>query len=294
LNGVIVIDKPTDWTSHDVVAKFRGIAKTRSVGHLGTLDPIATGVLPLIIGNATRLARFFTKATKAYDATIRFGFSTDTYDRAGTATSPESSPPTLEAIRNALPRFLGPIRQIPPQYSAKKVGGVAAYASARKNIVVEIKPIDVEIFELRIDTYNAPDLKLHVRSSGGTYIRSLAHDLGQQLGCGAHLHELRRVLSGDFHIEQSHTIPDLQQLAGENRLAEALLPASDLLPEFPSVFVDAETEGYIRQGRDFHVSPFRQLPGSQFVKAMTGQNDLLAIGEATMPNVYHPVLVLVN
>jgi tRNA pseudouridine55 synthase len=294
VHGVIIIDKPSGWTSHDVVAKFRGIAKTKSVGHLGTLDPIATGVLPLIIGNATRLARFFTKATKAYDATIRFGFSTDTYDRAGSATSPVVAPPTLASIEAALPNFRGPIEQMPPQYSAKKVGGVAAYASARKNITVELQPIQIEVFELRLDGYNAPDLKVHVRCSSGTYIRSLAHDLGKILGSGAHLQELRRTVSGDFTIEQSHELPDLQQLSNENRLQEALLPASELLPEFPAVFVDAETEGFIRQGRDFHVSPFRQSPEAQFVKAMTRDNQLLAIGEATIPHMYHPVLVLVN
>jgi tRNA pseudouridine55 synthase len=294
VNGVVVVDKPTDWTSHDVVAKFRGIARTRSVGHLGTLDPIATGVLPLIIGNATRLARFFTKATKAYDATIRFGFATDTYDRAGAPTSPAAAAPSLEAIQEVLPQFLGPIEQMPPQYSAKKVGGIAAYASSRRNVAVELQPIHIEIFELRVDAYNAPDLQLHVRCSSGTYIRSLAHDLGNLLGSGAHLQELRRTISGDFTIAQAHALPDLQQLSNENRLQEALLPAADLLPDFPQVFVDVETEGYIRQGRDFHVTPFRQHPEAQFVKVMTRDNQLLAIGEATIPNMYHPLLVLVN
>lgn len=293
MNGVIIVDKPEGWTSHDVVAKCRGIAKTRSVGHLGTLDPIATGVLPLIVGNATRLARFFTKATKTYEATIRFGFATDTYDRAGSPVSAEMPSPEEDEILRALPQFRGPIRQIPPQYSAKKVDGVAAYASARKNIAVELKPIDVEIFELRFVSYMAPDLHVVVSCSGGTYIRTLAHDLGQVLGCGAHLQELRRTVSGDFRIEQAHTIPELQVLSDEGRLAEALLPAGTLLPEFPPVYVDAETEGYIRQGRDFHVSPFRQQPGTTYVKAMTGEDKLLAIGEATMPNVYHPILVLV-
>lgn len=294
MHGVIIVDKPSGWTSHDVVAKFRGIAKTKSVGHLGTLDPIATGVLPLIIGNATRLARFFTKATKAYDATIRFGFSTDTYDRAGSATSLVMAAPSLAAIEAAVHKFRGPIEQMPPQYSAKKVGGVAAYANARKNITVELQPIQVEVFELRLDRYDAPDLKVHVRCSSGTYIRSLAHDLGNLLGSGAHLQELRRTVSGDFLIEQSHELPELQQFSNENRLQEALLPASELLPDFPPVFVDAETEGFIRQGRDFHVSPFRQRPEAQFVKVMTRDNQLLAIGEATIPHMYHPVLVLVN
>lgn len=292
MNGVIVIDKPTGWTSHDVVAKFRGIGKARSVGHLGTLDPIATGVLPLIVGNATRLARFYTKADKAYQATIRFGIETDTYDRAGKIVSEGGRAPDLSEMEAALRRFIGPIEQMPPQFSAKKVAGKAAYESARRNIPVDLKPVQIEIFELRMESYEAPDLVLHVRCSGGTYLRSLAHDLGAELGCGAHVHELRRLASGEFRIAQARTLDELQALAEEGRVAEALLPASEMLPDFPSVFVDSLTAGQIRQGRDFHASPFRQNRDAQFVKAIEGRDTLLAIGEATMPNVYHPVVVL--
>ncbi len=291
------MDKPTEWTSHDVVAKFRGMAKTRSVGHLGTLDPIATGVLPLIVGNVTRLARFYTKADKTYEAVVRFGFSTDTYDRAGKATSDVMEAPGIEAIENVLRGFIGPQKQMPPQYSAKKVAGRAAYESARRNIVVELTPVDIEIFELRIDGYCKPDLQLTVRCSGGTYVRSIAHDLGAVLGCGAHLQELRRMRSGDFGIEQARTLDELQRMAGEGRLDDAALAAGELLPEFPAVWVDAVTAGQIRQGRDFHVSPFRERRGSQFVKAMEGvegKATLLAVGEMAMPNVYHPVVVLVQ
>jgi tRNA pseudouridine55 synthase len=297
VNGIVVVDKPTEWTSHDVVAKFRGMAKTKSVGHLGTLDPIATGVLPLIVGNVTRLARFYTRADKTYEAVVRFGFSTDTYDRAGKATSEPAEAPGIEAIETALRGFVGPQKQMPPQYSAKKVAGRAAYESARRNIAVELTPVDIEIFELRMDGYSAPDLRLTVKCSGGTYVRSIAHDLGAALGCGAHLQELRRTRSGDFGIEQSRTIDELQNLLLAGQLAEAFLPASHLLPEFPAIWVDAVTAGQIRQGRDFHVSPFRERRGTQFVKAMEGPEDkpsLLAVGEATMPNVYHPVVVLVN
>ncbi len=206
-----MVDKPTDWTSHDVVAKFRGMAKTRSVGHLGTLDPIATGVLPLIVGNVTRLARFYTKADKTYEAVVRFGFATDTYDRAGKAVGPVSDVlPQFSAIEAALSQLVGPQAQMPPQYSAKKVGGRAAYESARRGIEVELKPVEIEIFELRVEGYEAPDLRLVVRCSGGTYVRSIAHDLGAALGCGAHLQELRRTQSGDFQIEQARTLDELQ------------------------------------------------------------------------------------
>ncbi len=293
-----MVDKPTDWTSHDVVAKFRGMSKTRSVGHLGTLDPIATGVLPLIVGNVTRLARFYTNANKTYEAVVRFGFATDTFDRAGKAVGNLSTtPPSLAMIETALKGFIGVQSQIPPQYSAKKVGGRAAYESARRGIEVELKPVDIEIKELQIVGYEEPDLRVTVKCSGGTYVRSIAHDLGFALGCGAHLQELRRTRSGDFGIEQARTMEDLQRLAAEDRLNEALLPPRELLPEFPAVWVDSLTAGQIRQGRDFHVSPFRDWRGVPFVKAMEGaggQEKLLAVGEAAMPNMYHPVVVLVN
>jgi tRNA pseudouridine55 synthase len=293
-----VVDKPSDWTSHDVVAKFRGMAKTKSVGHLGTLDPIATGVLPLIVGNVTRLARFYTKADKTYEAVVRFGFATDTYDRAGKVLG-EVSPelPDLDAIELVLREMVGPQAQKPPQFSAKKVAGRAAYESARRGIEVELKPVAIEIFELRVEGYEAPDLRLVVKCSGGTYVRSIAHDLGVALGCGAHLQELRRTQSGDFAIGQSRTLEELQGLVAEGRLAEAFLPSGELLPEFPAVWVDALTAGQIRQGRDFHVSPFRDWRGVQFVRAMegsSGDEKLLAVGEASMPNMYHPVVVLVN
>jgi tRNA pseudouridine55 synthase len=268
------------------------------VGHLGTLDPIATGVLPLIVGNVTRLARFYTKADKTYQAVVRFGFATDTYDRAGKAVGDISAAsPELASIENALRGFIGPQAQMPPQYSAKKVGGRAAYESARRGIEVELKPVDIEIYELRVDGYCAPDLQLTIRCSGGTYVRSIAHDLGASLGCGAHLQELRRTRSGDFAIEQARTLDELRMLTAEDKLADAFLLAADLLPEFPTVWVDPVTARQIRQGRDFHVPPFRDWCGVQFVKAMecAGADErLLAVGEATMPNVYHPVVVLVN
>jgi len=192
---------------------------------------------------------------------------------------------------------VGPQKQMPPQYSAKKVGGRAAYESARRNIAVELTPVEIEIYELRVEGYGAPDLRLTVRCSGGTYVRSIAYDLGLVLGCGAHLQELRRIRSGDFAIEQARPLEELQRMAREGRLDEACLAAGDLLPEFPAVWVDAETAGQIRQGRNFHVSPFRERRDAQFVKAMEGVDGkatLLAVGEAAMPNVYHPIVVLVH
>ena len=292
MDGVIIVDKLEGWTSHDVVGKFRGIAHTRKVGHLGTLDPIATGVLPLIVGQATRLARFYTKAEKTYEATVRFGFATDTYDRSGTPLGPESGVSlTIDQIEHAMERFRGAILQMPPQFSAKKVGGVAAYKSARKNVPVELEPVEVEIYELTLLAWNSPHLRMLVRCSGGTYVRSLAHDLGQTLGCGAHLHELRRLASGEFRIEQARTLAQLAALAEENGLEEALMPMTEMLPQFPLVQVDAVTSRQVLQGRDFHASPFRAGANSRYVKAISPNGELLAIGQAILPNVYHPLIV---
>jgi tRNA pseudouridine55 synthase len=292
MDGVIVVDKAEGWTSHDVVGKFRGIARTRKVGHLGTLDPIATGVLPLIVGQGTRLARFYTKADKTYEAVVRFGFATDTYDRSGTATS-QSLPVSLtrEAIDAALDAFRGAILQTPPQYSAKKVAGVAAYKSARKNIAVELAPVEVEIHELKILDFAGGDLRVLVKCSGGTYVRSIAHDLGHALGCGAHLQELRRLESGEFTLARARTLAELQTLADEDRLSEALIPISEMLPQFPCMFVDELTAGQIRQGRDFHGSPFTSV-GAGHVKAFANDGNLIAIGQAILPHLYHPVVVL--
>ncbi len=293
MNGVIVVDKPEGWTSHDAVNKIRRIAATRRVGHLGTLDPMATGVLPLVIGAATRLAQFYTRNDKVYDAVIRFGYSTDTYDREGAPTSPVTEPEIArERLEPLLDRFRGPIRQTPPPISAKKIGGTPAYRLARKNVAVELKPIDVTIHSLELLECGGAEARIVVHCSAGTYLRALAHDLGAMLGCGAFLKTLKRTRSGEFVIEKARTIEQLETLANEERLIEAFIPAADLLPEFPSEFVDPTTAGFIRQGRDFRVSPFRVRPGSRFVKAIGDNGQLIAIGEAKLPNLYHPMLVL--
>jgi tRNA pseudouridine55 synthase len=294
LDGIIVVDKPQGWTSHDVVNKMRRLANTKRVGHLGTLDPIATGVLPLVIGRATRLAQFYAKRDKVYEATIRFGFSTDTYDRAGVATSDIAAPPPLdaEAIEPYLQRFRGKLMQTPPPVSAKKVAGQPAYKLARKNIEVELAPVEVQVYELTLLGIDGPDVRVRAYCSAGTYLRAIAHELGRDVGCGAHLYELRRTESGDFSLDRAHTLEALQELASSSRLAEALIPAAQLLPEFPSEYVDAITEGHIRQGRDFPVSPFRVKKGAHYVKALSHAGDLVAIGEIRTPNLYHPIVVL--
>jgi tRNA pseudouridine55 synthase len=292
LDGVIVVDKPEGWTSHDVVGKFRGIGRTKRVGHLGTLDPFATGVLPLVIGRATRLARFYTRTDKIYEGTIRFGYSTRTYDRTGDQVG-EATDPHIDAVEleQHLDKFRGEILQTPPPVSAKKVGGVRAYELARKDLEVVLEPVRIHMYELVLLELSGAYAKVRAHCSGGTYMRSVAHDLGQSLGCGAHLHELRRTASGEFELDQARTIPQLQSLAGEERLIDALVPAAKMLPGFPSVYADERVTTQIRQGRNFPASPFRSQPASRFVKAVSRDGDLVAIGEAVLPNLYHPVVV---
>jgi tRNA pseudouridine55 synthase len=293
LDGAIVVDKPEGWTSHDVVGKVRRIAKTKRVGHLGTLDPIATGVLPLVIGKATRLAQFYTRSDKIYEGIVRFGWATDTYDRAGEPTTePREAAVDANQLEALLESFRGEILQTPPPVSAKKVGGKRAYELARQSMPQDLQPVPVQIYELTALAVRGPRMRLRVHCSGGTYIRSIAHDLGQRLGCGAHIEELRRLASGEFEIAQARTIEQLESLADDDRLFDALLPAAQMLPEFPSVFVDEVTEAHIRHGRNFPASPFRSPSASRRVKAVTRQGEVVAIGEAILPNLYHPVVVL--
>jgi tRNA pseudouridine55 synthase len=289
----MIVDKPRDWTSHDVVNKMRRFAGTRRVGHLGTLDPSATGVLPLVIGRATRLAQFYTRNDKIYEGTIHFGQSTDSYDAEGEPTSPEVAV-TLEhdSLDALLESFRGELMQTPPPVSAKKIGGRPAYELVRKNRPVELKPVAVNIYELTTLHIEGCEARVRVHCSSGTYLRSIAHDAGQKMGCGAYLKDLRRIASGDFKIEQARTLAEFETLSAEGRMPEALVPAAELLPEFPTEKVDAITAGQIRNGRDFRVSPFHAPKGSRFVKALNAQGELIAIGEAKLPHVYHPVLVL--
>jgi tRNA pseudouridine55 synthase len=293
LDGAIVIDKPEGWTSHDVVGKARRIVGMKKIGHLGTLDPIATGVLPLVLGRATRLAQFYTRSDKIYEGVIRFGWSTVSYDRASERTSEKTEPQLDRAtLEQALERFRGEFMQTPPPVSAKKVEGRRAYQLTRESVAVELAPVPVEVFELTLLDLTGPLARVRAHCSGGTYLRSIAHDLGQLLGCGAHLENLRRLASGEFEIAQARTIPQLESLAAGERLIDALVPAAQMLPGMAAVFVDDLTAGQIRNGRNFPASPFRSQPASRYVKAVTRNGDLVAIGEAVLPNLYHPVVVL--
>ena len=293
MDGVIVVDKPREWTSHDVVNRMRRLAGTRKVGHLGTLDPAATGVLPLVIGRATRLAQFYTRNDKIYEGVIHFGFSTDSYDADGTPSSPEVRvAPERGELDAILEQFRGDFLQTPPPVSAKKIAGKPAYVLARKQQPVDLKAVEVHVYSLEILRLEGCEAAVRVHCSAGTYLRSIAHEAGQALGCGAFLKALRRTASGDFKIEAARTLEELAELAAAERIADALIPASQLLPEFPLETVDTITAGQIRNGRDFRVSPFQVRKGARYVKAVDPQGELIAIGEARLPHLYHPVLVL--
>lgn len=293
MDGAIVLDKPAGWTSHDAVAKVRRATRSTKVGHLGTLDPMATGVLPLVIGRATRLAQFFTSDRKVYEATIRFGFATATYDREGEPTSAPADSFTLEPgrLEQWLAAYRGTIEQTPPPVSAKKIGGVPAYELARRNLPVALKPVAVTIHRIEVGRVEGAEVDVRIECSSGTYIRSIAHDLGRDAGVGAHLTALRRLESGPFTLAQAVTMEELIERSRSGRVEEILVPAARLLPEMPSQEVDELVGMQIRQGRDFRVSPFRVPGGIRFVKAVDAAGGLVAIGEARLPHLFHPVVV---
>jgi tRNA pseudouridine55 synthase len=288
VDGVIVVDKPGGMTSHDVVNRMRRIAGMKKVGHLGTLDPMATGVLPLVLGRATRLAQFFSSGEKTYDARLQFGWSTDTYDREGERTSEPVEPRFTRAeLEAVLGRFRGAFLQTPPPFSAKKIAGTPAYRLARKGAPVDLQPVQVQVFDLELLEFDGATARIRLRCSAGTYLRGIAHDVGRELGCGAFLTALRRTASGEFTEDRAFTLEALV-----DHLAEALIPAVRVLPEFPNASVDTVTAGQIRQGKDFRLSPFVDWSGAKYVKAVSPEGDLIAIGEARLPHVYHPILVL--
>ena len=229
-DGILLVDKPAGWTSHDVVAKVRRLVGQPRAGHAGTLDPFATGLLVVCLGQATRLAGYVMAHEKVYEGEIVLGVTTDTADCDGTVIARRPVPPvdtwTLEEVAR---QFIGTIAQTPPAYSAVKVAGQRAYDLARQGKAVELTARPVEVFELRLTPIGADRLRIHVRCGPGTYIRSLARDIGEALGCGAHLASLRRLRSGRFRVEDAWAIPELERLAGEGRAGEAMLPADEAL-----------------------------------------------------------------
>lgn len=291
MNGLFVIDKPSGITSHDVVNRLRKITGEKSIGHLGTLDPMATGVLPLLLGKYTRLAQFFNSAEKCYSGTIRFGFATDTYDAEGEqAGDPVQPSLTLESVRAAAARFHGRMEQMPPPYSAKKIGGTPAYKLARAGKPVELKTASVDIESFEIVSLEGDTATFTMSISAGGYVRSVAHELGQDLGCGAHLSSLRRTRAGVFTLEQSRTLDQLQAAIGNaTALEELSVHPRSLLPEMPAVTGDLQTIGRMRNGMQVNLPEFSTAP---MVKVFANQRDLFAIATRVAGTLFQPSVVL--
>ncbi len=290
MNGVLVIDKPAGLTSHDVVNRLRRILQERSVGHLGTLDPSATGVLPMVVGNLTRLAQFYLKVEKVYEGVIRFGFATDTYDAEGEATSPvQAVALSLAGVRELASKFTGPIEQIPPPFSAKKIQGVPAYKLARKKKDVSLPPVQVEVKEFDILQVDGDRAAFRVRVASGTYVRSLAHDMGIALGCGAHLESLRRTAVGELTLTDAHTLEELDNAVKAGEDERMFIHPRKLLPQFPCVTTNEETAALIRSGRTVNLPEFSS---ARQVKVFLGQQEIIAIATRIAGTLFHPKIVL--
>jgi tRNA pseudouridine55 synthase len=289
-NGVLIIDKPSGLTSHDVVHRIRRIVGQRSVGHVGTLDPMATGVLPIVLGNMTRLAQFYLKSEKSYEGVIRFGFATDTYDADGDPLGePQALNLSLERLREVSSKFRGIIEQMPPPFSAKKVHGVPAYKLARKKKEVPLQPIQVEIKEFEILQLEGCRASFRTRVSSGTYVRSIAHELGQTAGCGAHLQALCRSSVAEFSLSEAHTFDQLEVAVQGGDLESILVHPRKLLPNMPSVTASDEIASRIRHGQAVNLPELSRAPE---VKVFYGQRELICIATRIAGTLLHPKIVL--
>ena len=301
-DGVVIVDKPRGLTSHDVVTRVRRILRTRRIGHVGTLDPLATGVLPLVVGRATRLASLLSLGDKIYHAVFRLGISTDTYDVTGRIVSPETlknkNPPLTHEIVEAVKRnFVGTFKQVPPPYSAKKIGGVRAYQLARRRESFVPKAVEVKVKQFQIEQLTTDHIVCRVTCAPGFYIRSLANDLGQALGCGACLENLRREQSGPFTISEAASIDQLEQTNGHS--SQYLIPMARLLPNLQSVVATERGARLATHGNTITSAQFKIIPEQtpttpllSRVKIYDTSGNLLAIAERTAAGVLHPRVVL--
>jgi tRNA pseudouridine55 synthase len=310
-DGALVIDKPPGRTSHDVVEAVRRILGFRQIGHLGTLDPLATGVLVLLLGRATRFAQFYAGRRKRYDCSFRFGFATDTYDADGTPLGPDVNPKLKrEDLERLAAGFTGKFQQTPPPFSAKKIQGRPAHELARQHKPVELKPVEIEVFEFRLLDVEGPRARFAVECAAGTYIRALAHEMGAQLGCGAHLAEIVRSAVGEFTLDRAIALDDFARAAQCGQAAQWIVALGNLLTELPRVSVLPFVERRVRHGSRFQVALSQvqagrceippgapaQLDSGEWkparVRVFNQQDQLIAIAEAVVPRTYQPVLVL--
>lgn len=286
-----MIDKPGGMTSHDVVHRLRKITGERSIGHLGTLDPMATGVLPLLLGKFTRLAQYFSSAEKSYTGTIRFGFATDTYDCEGEAVGPSVEPVlTLDQVRAASVRFHGEIEQLPPPFSAKKIGGTPAYKLARAGKPVDLKAARIRISSFEIVALDGAEVTFTMRVSAGGYVRAVAYEMGKDLGCGAHLSSLRRTQAGIFTLDDARALSELEPLSGNlEALARQCRHPRSLLPEMPSVTGDPFVLGRLRNGAQANLPEFSK---ASMVKVFADQRELVGIAKRVAGTLFQPVVVM--
>jgi len=311
VDGILVVNKPRGRTSHDVVEAVRRLAGFRQIGHLGTLDPLATGVLVLALGRATRLARFYAGRRKRYTCAVRFGFATDTYDADGKPLSADSAP-ALDArqLQTLAEQFVGKIQQTPPSFSAKKIHGRPAHQLARKHKPVQLKPVDVEVYEFRLMGVERSLARFVVECGAGTYIRSLAHDLGKLHGAGAHLSEIVRTAVGEFTLDHAVELAELAEDAQVGKLASRVIRLENLLPELPRATVLPIVEKRVRHGAKFNLSLSQIHPGQvtaaegapaeldsgnwrpSRLRVFSQQGNLVAIAEAVVPRTYQPLVVL--
>jgi tRNA pseudouridine55 synthase len=311
IDGILVVDKPHGKTSHDVVEAVRRMVGFRQIGHLGTLDPLATGVLVLALGRATRLARFYSGRRKRYTCAIRFGFATDTYDADGEALGPDAAP-TLDAeqLQALAGQFVGKIQQTPPPFSAKKIHGRPAHELARKHKPVKLEPVEVEVYEFRLTSVEGSVARFVVECGAGTYIRALAHDLGKLHGAGAHLAEIVRTAVGEFTLDHAVPLAELAEDAKAGKIAARVIPLENLLSDLPRATVLPVVEKRVRHGAKFNL-PLAQIQPGQVTAAQGApaqldsgdwkpsrlrvfnqQGELIAIAEPIVPRTYQPVLVL--
>lgn len=254
MNGIILVDKPQDWTSHDVVAKLRGVLHERRIGHSGTLDPLATGLLVVFVGRATRAVEFAEADSKEYLAGLRLGVSTDTQDITGNIVAESAALPDEAALREAIGRFIGDVEQIPPMYSAIKIGGKKLYELARRGESVERAPRKITVSAIDIAGRDGDDYILNISCSKGTYVRTLCSDIGEALGCGACMSSLRRTRAGVFSVDDAHSLADIEAAVREGRLSDIILPVDTLFASFPKLTVSQSAAKRLKNGNIIKIS----------------------------------------
>ena len=278
MDGVLIVDKPEGLTSHDVVAAARRALGERRIGHTGTLDPLATGVLPLAIGRATRLVRFLSATDKDYEATIRFGFTTDSYDITGAETSRTDTAPTRDRVEAAIETLRGHYLQTPPAFSAKKVAGQRAYAMARRDEAVELAPVPVRVDRVELLELSGDRARVALTSSAGFYVRTFAHALGEHAGTGACLEALRRTRSGEFGLDEAVAVGQFNDRAA---LEARIRPLARLMGGFPSVVVSSRGRGYVSNGRELGMGDYEPAGGTQdptpWIRLLDGSGALIGL-----------------